>query len=202
MGGDATQAGRWLAAARSGSREALGEALEACRGYLLQIAQRELSPELRPKGGASDLVQQTFLEAQRDFDRFQGDSEDEWRAWLRQLLLHNLANFARGYRDTAKRAIGREVALPEGETPPGGAAGLAGDVPSPSGMAMANEQSEAVRRALERLPETYRQVLLWRHQEGLHFVEIGRRLNRTANAARKLWARAVELFQQECDTPP
>src|SRR5262249_45736682 len=39
---------------------------EAYRGYLLVLAQRELDPDLRAKGGASDLVQETFLEAQRD----------------------------------------------------------------------------------------------------------------------------------------
>src|SRR5262245_22320921 len=49
-----------LAAARTGSPEALGAALEACRLYLLGIADRELDGELRAKGGASDLVQETF----------------------------------------------------------------------------------------------------------------------------------------------
>ena len=55
-----------LAAARAGSREALGRVLESCRGYLLLIAQQELDPALQARGGASDLVQQTFLEAQAD----------------------------------------------------------------------------------------------------------------------------------------
>src|SRR6516164_8048548 len=103
---------RSLSAARTGSAEALGEALEACRGYLLLIARRELGPDLQAKAGASDLVQQTFLEAQRDFAGFHGDTKAELLAWLRRLLLNNLANFARDYRETAKRHIGREVRLP------------------------------------------------------------------------------------------
>src|SRR5205809_5640398 len=74
-----------LAEARAGSGESLGWALESCRGYLLAIADGELPPELRAKGSASDLVQQTFLEAQRDLPHFHGESEDEWRAWLRRL---------------------------------------------------------------------------------------------------------------------
>ena len=69
--------GQWLEAARAGSKEALGEALEACRNYLLMVANRQLDPQLRVKGGASDLVQETFLEAQRDFGRFQGTSDAE-----------------------------------------------------------------------------------------------------------------------------
>src|SRR6266567_2937074 len=87
---------QYLPAARSGSREALGQVLEAYRAYLLLIANR-----------------------QRDFAQFRGTSGDEFQAWLRQLLLHNLANFARRYRDTDKRSIGCEVALEE-ETPSGG----------------------------------------------------------------------------------
>src|SRR5436190_6551829 len=121
----------WLPGARAGSPEALGQVLEACRGYLLVVAQRELAPDLRAKGGASDLVQETFLEAQRDFPQFHGDSEAELRAWLRRLLLNNLANFTRGYRGTGKRQVGREVALDAGDSSatPGGA--LAADTPSP-----------------------------------------------------------------------
>src|SRR5438046_3984877 len=101
-----------LSAARAGSREALGEALELCRQYLLAVANRQLNPALRAKGGASDLVQQTFLEAQRDFERFGGSDLDALRAWLKQLLLHNAADFARGFLGTDKRRADREVGLP------------------------------------------------------------------------------------------
>src|SRR5438128_1295714 len=103
-------AGQILAAARAGSHQALGQALENCRPYLLRVAQDEIDPELRAKGGASDLVQETFLDAQRLFARFRGASEVEWLAWLRQLLLHNVGDFARRFRGTGKRNLGREAA--------------------------------------------------------------------------------------------
>src|SRR5262245_26207367 len=76
MADAAANAARWLPAARAGSSEALGQVLEACRGYLLLIAGQELEPALRAKGGASDLVQQTFLEAQRDFAGFHGTTHE------------------------------------------------------------------------------------------------------------------------------
>ena len=76
--------------------------------------------------------------------------------------MHNLANFARRYRDTDKRSLGREVALEE-ETPSGGHGhNVTADTPSPSGQAIAREQSEAVERALELLPADYRQIIVWR----------------------------------------
>src|SRR5215472_18934808 len=132
-----------LAAARAGSREALGQALEAFRGYLLLLAQEDLDPELRAKGGASDLVQDTFLEAQRDFGQFHGASVDELRAWLRRLLLNNMANFTRQYRERAKREVRREVPLEAGGSSHERGAGLVANTLSPSGEALAQEQAEA-----------------------------------------------------------
>lgn len=186
-----------LTAARAGSREALGEALEACRAYLLKIAEQDLDPALRPKGGASDLVQQTFLEAQRDFGRFAGQSEDELLAWLRQLLRHNLVNFARDFRQTGKRRIDREVTLDTPDSSGSPAGQLPADTTSPSGQAAAGEQAELLRRAMDRLPEDYRRVLTLRYREGRSFEEIAGVMNRSPNAARKLWARAVEALEEE-----
>jgi RNA polymerase sigma-70 factor (ECF subfamily) len=190
-----------LSEARAGSREALGEALEACRGYLLLIAREELDAELRTKGSASDLVQETFLDAHKDFGHFHGNSEDELRAWLRKLLLNNLANFRRRYQQTDKRKLGREVALPAGSSADR-AGELAADLSSPSARAMKAERAEALWRALERLPDDYRQVILLRYEEGQSFEEIARVMQRSENAVRKLWARAVERVQHELETPP
>jgi RNA polymerase sigma-70 factor (ECF subfamily) len=115
------------------------------------------------------------------------------------LLLHNLANLARHFRETAKRQIGREVGLPVADSSGGVVDGPAASLPTPSVQAMVREKAEVVRRALQRLPEDYRQILLLRYEEGQSFEEIGRRMNRSANAARKLWARAVEKLRQELE---
>jgi RNA polymerase sigma-70 factor, ECF subfamily len=192
-------AAQWLPAARAGSAEALGQALEACRAYLLLIAQQELDPELRAKGGASDLVQETLVDALRDFRRFLGDSEGELRAWLRQLLLHNLIDFTRHYRDTAKHQIRREVALADDGSSCKRGLGLAASDPSPSDQVVKDEQAQAIKRALERLPEDYGRVLRLRFQEDLSFEDIGRLMNLTPNAARKLWTRAVKRLQRDSE---
>src|SRR5688500_12674425 len=103
---------RWLGPARAGSAEALGRLLEEFRGYLLTVARQQLDPGLGPKVSPSDVVQQTFLEAQRDFRHFHGDTDEELKAWLRRLLQHNLADMTRRYRGTGKRDAAREVRLP------------------------------------------------------------------------------------------
>ena len=53
----------WLEAARQGSPDALGQVLEYCRPYLLAVANEQLETDLQAKAGASDLVQDTFVEA-------------------------------------------------------------------------------------------------------------------------------------------
>jgi RNA polymerase sigma-70 factor (ECF subfamily) len=189
----------WLAAARAGSAEALGHVLETCRNYLLLVAERELDPDLRAKGGASDLVQETFLKAHRHFARFQGDSEAALRAWLRRLLLNNLADFGRLYRETDKRRIGREVGLGADSAVGQPAAGLAAPEPSPSQQAMAHEQAQAVQSALDQLPDDYRQVLELRYHEERSFEEIAQVMGRSTNAIHKLWLRAIKRLQQDVE---
>src|SRR6516162_2509450 len=94
---------RLISFARGGSDEALGKLLEECRAYLLLVANRELPSELRGKAGASDLVQETFLQAQGHFDQFRDDGESELLAWLRQILLNNVGKLKRRYHGTDKR---------------------------------------------------------------------------------------------------
>src|SRR5689334_6949794 len=107
---DSSVVGPHLAAARAGSREALGAALDHCRRFLLAAARDAVGPGLAAKGGASDLVQETYLEAQRQFPHFAGGSGGQLRAWLRRLLAHKAAHLGRHYRNTRKRVVGRERA--------------------------------------------------------------------------------------------
>src|SRR5437763_4304514 len=152
-----------LSAARAGSREALGQALQAYRHYLLEIARDEIDRALQAKGGASDLVQETFLEASRTFPRFHGQSAPELRAWLRALLLRHVAKHGRRFRTTLKRRVAAEVAL--GTLPEGREVSLGADVQTPSAGVVADEELGMLRRALERLPDDYRRVVQLRYQE-------------------------------------
>jgi RNA polymerase sigma-70 factor (ECF subfamily) len=199
MGELRAEAEQWLSAARAGSPEALGQALEACRGYLLTVAQRELDPALQAKGGASDLVQNTLVDALRDFSHFQGDTEAELLYWLRRLLINNLTDFSRQYKETDKRNLEREISLDADSSTAKRGGGLAADDTSPSGQALAHEQAEAIQKILHRLPDDYQKVITLRYQEERSFEEIGQLLNLTPNAARKLLLRAVEKVRHELD---
>ena len=153
----------------------------------------------RSKGGASDLVQETLLEAFRDFSTFQGDTEAELLQWLRRLLLNNLTDFTRQYRETDKRRLDLEVALHAGDSSAERGGGPPAETSSPSREALAREQAEVIQGIMQRLPVDYRRVITLRYQEERSFDEIGRLLDLTPNAARKLLLRAVEKVRQELD---
>src|SRR5262249_5523165 len=155
-----------LEAARAGSTEALGRVFEGCRHYLLLVANEGLESDLHAKAGASDLVQDTFLEAQQAFVRFQRTSERHLLASLRQTLLHNLATFGRRCRQPEQRQVVRDVSLDAAERLRGL---LQIDASSPSSQAVRHEEAEALQQAIERLPEHYREVILLRHREQWSF---------------------------------
>ena len=94
-----------------GDAECRDQLFALCRSYLGIVARSQVETWLRAKVDASDLVQETMLEAFRDFERFGGNSEQEWLAWLRRILAHNVADFVRRYRGTAKRPARREVPI-------------------------------------------------------------------------------------------
>ena len=189
----------WLSKAQAGSSDALGQALEACRAYLLLVAERELDPALRAKGGASDIVQETFIEAHRAFPRFSSTSHDQFLAWLRAMLLNNVTDFRRKYKGTQKRSSDREVAIDAGRSSSDWRSLLASDAPTPSGEFTQQETLHEIQSALERLPEDYRQVIAYRYEENCSFEEIAQRMQRTPNAVQKLFARAIDRLQAEME---
>jgi RNA polymerase sigma-70 factor, ECF subfamily len=185
-----------LQKARAGDAELLGRALESCRDYLLLIAAREIDRDLVAKGGGSDLVQDTLLGAYRDFGTFHGHSRDELLAWLRKILENNLAVFRRRYRGTLKRQVSLEVSFDAGG-PAAPGPDWVSDSASPSTAAAQREQAAALESALGRIPEDYRRVIVWYQYDQHTFEEIGRRLDRSPEAARKIWSRALVRLTQE-----
>ena len=183
--------------ARTGSRDALGQLLESCRAYLLLVANEEVRAPLQAKFAPSDLVQDTFLEAQRDFGEFRGCSRSELAGWLRSILLHNVANQNRKFLGTEKRQVQRETSFDTGQRETSHGRQFTCDQQSPRGLAAAHEEAKKLEAALVRLPETYQTVIRLRHEENRSFVEIGQLLGRSAEATRKLWFRAIERLRVE-----
>lgn len=181
-----------MAEAREGSRESLGRIFESCRTYLMLVASEELHSDLRAKLGPSDIVQETFVTAQRAFVRFNGDSLEELLAWLRQILLNKIAEARRRFYNSQRRSLAREANGNIGTDADQKAMEVAGHGPTPHGQLVSIEAAEQISLAIVQLSPDYQQVIRLRNWEMLPFEEIGRAMGRSAGAARASWVRALQ----------
>lgn len=184
--------------ARQGGEAALGALLEVYRNYLRLLARLEIGRRLQGKLDASDLVQETFLEAHRHFDRFQGTDEPQFAFWLRQILAAKVANLVRHYFGTQGRDVRLEEELAAEMNNSSRMFGheLAASMTSPSQQAVRREQAVLLADALAKLTPDYREVIILRHLEQLPFGEVARRMNRTEDSVQKIWLRALARLKQ------
>jgi RNA polymerase sigma-70 factor (ECF subfamily) len=61
---------------------------------------------------------------------------------------------------------------------------------------MRREQAVLLAEALGRLPPDWRELLIFRHLEGLSFPEVARRMGRSVDSVKKLWPRALASLRQ------
>jgi RNA polymerase sigma-70 factor (ECF subfamily) len=186
-----------LTQARAGNAQALGQLLELYRNYLRVVARAMIGQALRARLDASDLVQETFLKAHREFRQFLGTSEPELTAWLRQILVRTVANQARHHRRQGRdyhRDEPLEALLERSSS--GVQRALETPLASPSSIVSRREQAVLLADALEKLPSDYREVFLMRNLEHIPFEEIAVRMGRSPGAARMLWTRAIKKLSQ------
>jgi RNA polymerase sigma-70 factor (ECF subfamily) len=189
---------RLLSEARTGDAAKLGRLLEVYRRYLALLARVQIGQHLQGKVDASDIVQETFLEAHRNFAGFRGTSEGEFICWLRRILAGKLADLVRRYLGTQGRDVRleREIdhALDRSSIMLG--QGLISPQASPSQQVEHREQTVLLADALQKLPADYREVLILRHLEGMTFPEIAKKMGRSLDSVEKLWMRGLVKLRQ------
>lgn len=193
-----------LIKARDGDPASLGVLLEWYSNYLTILASTQLDQRLRRRVSPSDLVQETLLAAHRDFLDFRGASQRELVGWLRQILIHRLHHTIDEHVKAGKRDIRREISLEElnaavDRSTANYANFLQGRTSSPSSPVHQEERVVALSNQLAKLPEHYRDVIVFRNLQGLPFEEIAQRMERTVGSTRMLWLRALEKLKEVCD---
>lgn len=191
-----------LEEARHLGGERLGELLQLYVNYLKVLASTQLDPKLRARVSPSDVIQETLLEAHRDFPQFRGTSEPELLAWLRRILIHNLGRLVEQHVLAAKRTVGREFSLERMQSNLEKSSLqirslLAADQSTPSVRMQEAEHARFLSDQLALLPDDYREIIILRNLEGLSFKEAADRMNRSHGAVRMLWLRAIELLRQK-----
>ncbi len=172
-----------LAAAKGGDASARWLALEECHQYLRLVVGKNRWSKGAGEPATSDLVQDTILEGGRGFDRFEGRTPGQLRAWLRVILVHALIKARR-----------RTIPARLGSGSGGGA--IPGAITPPSAAVQRDARNEAIEATLRTLPEHYRAVIQWRLWDDLSFAEIGSRLGISDDSAQKLFGRAIARLRK------
>ncbi|HEY3966489.1 MAG TPA: sigma-70 family RNA polymerase sigma factor [Planctomycetaceae bacterium] len=198
--------GDLLQKARAGDESARDRLFQACRNYVAIAARAEMASWLKAKVDASDLVQQTLLEAHRGLNDFRGTTEAEWLGWLRRILVHNAADFVRRFHGVEKRRAGREVSIATGDDSDHPGLQLAAGDQSPSQVLLQKERQLQVADAVAKLSEDYQEVVILRNLQQLAFEEVAQRMGRSRPAVQMLWMRAIQklqeiLNQEDCGRP-
>ncbi len=190
-----------FAAARHGSKEAVGELLESYRAYLRMLAIGQLKGRLPARVSPSDVVQETMLAAHGAFGDFRGSTPAEFTCWLRKILSRKLLSTMDRHlsmKRDARREVSIEANFGRGADASGCtlAAWLAAADPSPSTIVSQREDTQRLSQLLLQLPEHYRKVVVLRNNRGMRFEDISVLLDRSPLAARLLWLRAIERLRQ------
>lgn len=189
-----------LQSARSGDAAALGRLLELYRNYLRLVTRSVVHGALQVRVDPSDLVQETFLKAHRGFAGFVGSSEPELVAWLREILIRNIADEAKRHRRRSRdvrRQESLEAALERSSIAVHRA--LAAPLTSPSAQLENRERAVLLADAVAKLPSHYREVFVLRSLEHVPIEQIADRMGRSTNAVYKLWFRAMTTLKQELE---
>jgi RNA polymerase sigma-70 factor (ECF subfamily) len=176
-----------------GDRQALEELLARHRRPLRDFIDLRMDARLAARMDPSDVVQEAQLEVLRRMDDFLRRRPMPFHLWMRKVAYERLLDLRRHHR-RARRSVEREVGLPDRSSLLLTRPLLAGG-PSPSQQLEARELAERVARAVERLSEPDREILLMRHAESLPFDEIACLLDIEPAAARKRFGRALIRLQ-------
>ena len=138
---------------------------------------------VRNEEDAADMAQEAFIKAYNSLSNFRGDSK--FSVWLYRIVSNVCLDFLRkqGKRSTVSLSV---------EDSDGEDAQL--DIPdetqSPHQLLERKLTREAVRRALDELPEEHRQILLLREIQGLSYEEIAQALSLEAGTVKSRIFRA------------
>ena len=172
--------------------------LQRHRPYLMLLARSRILPVNGRKIDASDIVQQTLMDAFAKREQFRGVCEAELTAWLREILKHNLLDVLR-HEQCEKRDIRREQWLGAtiDESITRAEEWLAAVQSSPSQRVSKEEDLVRLSEALDALPIAQREAIVLHHLQGLKLAEVAKELGRSESAVAGLLFRGLCKLNQQ-----
>ena len=162
--------------AQRGDGEAFRQLVEAYQTQVYRLALRMCG-----ESAADDVTQEAFLAAWRALPDFRGDCR--FSTWLYRLTTNAGIDWLRREKRYRSTDDVTELELPD-------------DAPSPQEQAEQSETQSAVRRALSRLSEEHRQVLLLRVVQQMSYDEIAQALSLESGTVKSRISRARRQLRE------
>jgi RNA polymerase sigma-70 factor, ECF subfamily len=137
-----------------------------------------------PEADIEDVTQEVFIAVLKSLQSFRGESQ--FGTWLRTLTNYKVAEY---YRRRNRKQDPPEAPMVEAEQLPDGSSDLQ------------LEDRIALRKALNGMPDKYREVILLRFSDGMQFNEIARSMGSNLESTKSLFRRAVAALRKnlECN---
>ncbi len=202
---------QWIGRLQSDAERALGESFNQYRDRLWRVVAYRVDPRLRGRVDPEDVLQESYLAAQKRLNHYLAHPNGSWFIWLRLIVLQTLTDVHRRHLGAQMRDAGRDISIDmpasgvgnDSLSSSGALAGrLLGHLSSPSHAALKTELSEQLRQALDQMSELDREVIALRHFEELTNSEVAEVLQIQPKAASIRYVRAIARLKNVLERIP
>jgi RNA polymerase sigma-70 factor, ECF subfamily len=183
--------------ALEGDEVAFQQLFEKNRSRLKKTIACRMDRRLAPRIDASDIIQETYLEAVKRWPRYIKQKTMPFYLWLRWIARERIIDLHRHHLGAGKRAITREVPLLPTESSASLAITLLASAPTPSRNLAQKELADMLHTALGGLDADDRELILAHDFEGLTIPETAQALSITDAAAQKRYTRALDRLRRQ-----
>jgi len=187
------QTEKLVAQALEGDQEAIAALYSLYESEMITTVHQKLGHKLQSLMDSVDVVQSVWKDVLDDLDGFEYRGPDSFTRWLHTCLIHKIRAKGR-YFSAGKRDPGRVKPIRDEETRSEGVPLPASSDPTPSKVAISNEEIELLMGMLDSFPEHQRRVLVLRMRDELNYDEIGKIIGKSAEAVKKIYGRGLKKF--------
>jgi len=192
-----------VAGVRAGDRAAVDRLFARHRDALRRLIELRLDRAVRRRVDASDIVQESLVEAHRRLDAYLAGDAMPFHLWLRRIALDRIVDAHRRHRVARRRSVDRERALsaprPDDRSSLDLLRELTDRQATPAAAALRKELARRFQGAIEQLGDDDREVIVMRHFEGLSNQEVATALELSEPAAGMRHLRALRRLRGVLD---
>ncbi|MBU0755175.1 MAG: sigma-70 family RNA polymerase sigma factor [Planctomycetes bacterium] len=177
--------------ALSGDSQAIDTLYRIYEKKLRSAIRNKLGRRLRGQVDSMDLIQSVWGDVLAELNQFSYNGPDSFFSWLIVRMVHKIQTKAR-YLTAGKRNPDKLEAIAGNESVEEDRVQPLRENKTPSQMAINKERMEKFSMILDHFPKINRQVLVLRIRDELDFLNIGKRIGKSEDAARMLYSRSLK----------